>query len=72
MLVIDAVLFHNWNCRVFVATWNVGGKSPSYDLNLQDFLLVEGSADIYILGYEPTQKQLFLRICFHSNHYYNY
>ncbi|CAL5214452.1 unnamed protein product [Lathyrus oleraceus] len=38
--------------RVFVATWNVGGKSPSYDLNLQDFLLVEGSADIYILGFQ--------------------
>ncbi|KAK7318578.1 hypothetical protein RJT34_03281 [Clitoria ternatea] len=38
--------------RVFVATWNVGGKSPSYDLNLQDFLLVEGSADIYVLGFQ--------------------
>ncbi|CAK8578822.1 unnamed protein product [Lathyrus sativus] len=38
--------------RVFVATWNVGGKSPNYDLNLQDFLLVEGSADIYILGFQ--------------------
>ncbi|MCI10026.1 type I inositol 145-trisphosphate 5-phosphatase CVP2-like, partial [Trifolium medium] len=36
--------------RVFVATWNVGGKSPNFDLNLQDFLLVEGSADIYVLG----------------------
>ena len=38
--------------RVFVATWNVGGKSPSYDLSLQDFLLVEGSADIYVLGFQ--------------------
>ncbi|XP_057422098.1 type I inositol polyphosphate 5-phosphatase 5 [Lotus japonicus] len=38
--------------RIFVATWNVGGKSPSYDLNLQDFLLVEGSADIYVLGFQ--------------------
>ncbi|RHN42953.1 putative phosphoric monoester hydrolase [Medicago truncatula] len=38
--------------RVFVGTWNVGGKSPSYDLNLQDFLLVEGSADIYVLGFQ--------------------
>lgn len=34
----------------------MGGKSPSYDLNLQDFLLVEGSADIYVLGYEQTQN----------------
>ncbi|KAK7247448.1 hypothetical protein RIF29_42331 [Crotalaria pallida] len=38
--------------RIFVATWNVGGKSPNYDLNLQDFLLVEGSADIYVLGFQ--------------------
>ncbi|WJX47602.1 Type I inositol polyphosphate 5-phosphatase 5 [Trifolium repens] len=38
--------------RVFVATWNVGGKSPNFDLNLQDFLLVEGSADIYVLGFQ--------------------
>lgn len=38
--------------RIFVATWNVGGKSPNYDLNLQDFLLLEGSADIYILGFQ--------------------
>ncbi|XP_045823108.1 type I inositol polyphosphate 5-phosphatase 5 isoform X1 [Trifolium pratense] len=38
--------------RIFVATWNVGGKSPNFDLNLQDFLLVEGSADIYVLGFQ--------------------
>ncbi|KAK7369373.1 hypothetical protein VNO80_11410 [Phaseolus coccineus] len=38
--------------RIFVATWNVGGKSPNYDLNLQDFFLVEGSADIYVLGFQ--------------------
>ncbi|XP_027916629.1 type I inositol polyphosphate 5-phosphatase 5 [Vigna unguiculata] len=38
--------------RIFVATWNVGGKSPNFDLNLQDFFLVEGSADIYVLGFQ--------------------
>ncbi|WZY79754.1 hypothetical protein YC2023_026138 [Brassica napus] len=38
--------------RVFVATWNVGGRTPNNDLNLEDFLLVEGTADIYICGYE--------------------
>ncbi|XLR07895.1 hypothetical protein S83_035833, partial [Arachis hypogaea] len=28
------------------STWqDIGGKSPNYDLNLQDFLLVEGSAN---------------------------
>ncbi|CAI9767004.1 unnamed protein product [Fraxinus pennsylvanica] len=38
--------------RVFVATWNVGGKSPDHGLNLQDFLQVEGSSDIYVLGFQ--------------------
>lgn len=38
--------------RMFVATWNVGGKTPNQGLNLEDFLLVEGSADIYVLGFQ--------------------
>jgi len=38
--------------RVFLATWNVGGRTPNNDLNLEDFLLVEGTADLYIYGYE--------------------
>ncbi|TQE14095.1 hypothetical protein C1H46_000014 [Malus baccata] len=38
--------------RIFVATWNVGGKSPNNGLNLQDFLQVEGSSDIYVLGFQ--------------------
>ena len=37
--------------RVFVATWNVGGKSPHSGLNLDDFLHVHDQADIYVLGY---------------------
>lgn len=41
----------NGDCRFFVATWNVGGKSPSHGLNLEDFLQVESASDIYILGY---------------------
>jgi hypothetical protein len=36
--------------RVFVATWNVGGKTPNDGLNLQDFLQVDESSDIYVLG----------------------
>ena len=36
---------------MFVATWNVGGKTPNNGLNLEDFLQVEGSSDIYVLGY---------------------
>ncbi|CAK7334579.1 unnamed protein product [Dovyalis caffra] len=38
--------------RIFVATWNVGGKAPSPSLNLEDFLQVEGSADIYVCGFQ--------------------
>ncbi|XVF61669.1 hypothetical protein PTKIN_Ptkin08bG0149000 [Pterospermum kingtungense] len=38
--------------RVFVATWNVGGKTPTGDMNLEDFLLMEGSADIYVCGFQ--------------------
>lgn len=37
-------------CRVFVATWNVGGKSPPSYLNLEDWLLSSPPADIYVLG----------------------
>ncbi|URE02973.1 endonuclease exonuclease phosphatase family domain containing protein, partial [Musa troglodytarum] len=38
--------------RVFAGTWNVGGRSPNNGLNLEDFLQVEGSADIYVLGFQ--------------------
>jgi len=54
---------HSFLFRVFVGTWNVGGKSPSYDLNLQDFLLVEGSADIYVLGYDSIHKFTKAQLC---------
>lgn len=38
--------------RIFVGTWNVGGKSPNSSLKLEDFLQVEGSSDIYVLGFQ--------------------
>ncbi|KAE9465847.1 hypothetical protein C3L33_02241, partial [Rhododendron williamsianum] len=39
--------------RVFVATWNVGGKSPHNGLNLDDFLQVQDQFDIvYVLGFQ--------------------
>ncbi|KAK9271830.1 hypothetical protein L1049_002195 [Liquidambar formosana] len=38
--------------RIFVGTWNVGGKTPNNGLNLEDFLQVEGSSDIYVLGFQ--------------------
>ena len=37
--------------RIFVATWNVGGKSPPSNLNLEDWLRASPLADIYVLGY---------------------
>lgn len=38
--------------RIFVATWNVGGRTPNSSLNLEDFLQIEDSADIYVLGFQ--------------------
>lgn len=38
--------------RVFVATWNVGGKTPHSGMNLDEFLQVEYQADIYVLGFQ--------------------
>merc|ERR1711915_913795 len=36
--------------RIFVATWNVGGKAPHKGLNLEEWLRGSAPADIYILG----------------------
>ncbi|KAL4200222.1 hypothetical protein AMTRI_Chr03g55290 [Amborella trichopoda] len=38
--------------KVFVATWNVGGKSPPNYLNLDDWLHTSPPADIYVLGFQ--------------------
>ncbi|KAI3747375.1 hypothetical protein L6452_09829 [Arctium lappa] len=38
--------------RVFTATWNVGGISPTSDLNLDNLLQVHCQSDIYILGFQ--------------------
>uniref|UniRef100_A0A6N2MS26 Inositol polyphosphate-related phosphatase domain-containing protein n=1 Tax=Salix viminalis TaxID=40686 RepID=A0A6N2MS26_SALVM len=35
---------------IFVATWNVAGKSPPSHLNLEDWLHTSPPADIYVLG----------------------
>ncbi|XP_065854006.1 type I inositol polyphosphate 5-phosphatase 8 isoform X3 [Euphorbia lathyris] len=40
------------NLRMFVGTWNVGGKSPHDDLNLRDWLSSPAPADIYVLGFQ--------------------
>ncbi|KAE8654309.1 Type I inositol 1,4,5-trisphosphate 5-phosphatase 1 [Hibiscus syriacus] len=41
------------NLRMFVGTWNVGGKSPHEGLNIRDWL---GSADIYVLGFQEIVR----------------
>ncbi|XP_062145127.1 type I inositol polyphosphate 5-phosphatase 4-like [Alnus glutinosa] len=40
------------NYRLFVATWNVAGKSPPSNLNLEDWLHTSPPADIYVLGFQ--------------------
>ncbi|KAG8649253.1 type I inositol polyphosphate 5-phosphatase 8 isoform X2 [Manihot esculenta] len=40
------------NLRMFVGTWNVGGKSPHDGLNLRDWLKSPAPADIYVLGFQ--------------------
>ncbi|OEL38657.1 Type I inositol polyphosphate 5-phosphatase 10 [Dichanthelium oligosanthes] len=38
--------------RIFVSTWNVGGKTPTAALNLDDFLPPDDNSDIYVLGFQ--------------------
>ncbi|KAM0894442.1 hypothetical protein ACQ4PT_024418 [Festuca glaucescens] len=38
--------------RIFVGTWNVGGRVPPTDLDIQDWLAMEEPADIYVLGFQ--------------------
>ncbi|KAL9237640.1 hypothetical protein vseg_012165 [Gypsophila vaccaria] len=40
------------NHSVFVATWNVAGKSPPSNMNLDDWLHASPAADIYVLGFQ--------------------
>lgn len=36
--------------RVCVGTWNVGGKLPPDDLDIDDWVSINEPADIYVLG----------------------
>uniref|UniRef100_A0ACD5W762 Uncharacterized protein n=3 Tax=Avena sativa TaxID=4498 RepID=A0ACD5W762_AVESA len=40
--------------RVFAATWNVAGKTPDMELNLNDFLPSDDHSDIYVLGFQEV------------------
>ncbi|CAE6081831.1 unnamed protein product [Arabidopsis arenosa] len=46
---VDPPLDH---LRVFTATWNVAGKSPPSNLNLDDWLHTSPPSDIYVLGFQ--------------------
>ncbi|XP_042431217.1 type IV inositol polyphosphate 5-phosphatase 7-like [Zingiber officinale] len=38
--------------KIFVSTWNVGGKSPTKNLNLEEWIHTSPPADIYVLGFQ--------------------
>ncbi|XP_015693263.1 type I inositol polyphosphate 5-phosphatase 1-like isoform X1 [Oryza brachyantha] len=40
--------------RICVGTWNVGGKFPPSDLNIQEWLNKEEQADIYVFGFQEV------------------
>ncbi|KAF0924286.1 hypothetical protein E2562_009988 [Oryza meyeriana var. granulata] len=40
--------------RICVGTWNVGGKFPPSDLDIQEWLDKEEQADIYVLGFQEV------------------
>ncbi|XP_047151632.1 type I inositol polyphosphate 5-phosphatase 2-like [Vigna umbellata] len=40
--------------RVTIGTWNVAGRHPSEDLEIDDWLCTEDPADIYILGFQEV------------------
>ncbi|KAG9157849.1 hypothetical protein Leryth_000028 [Lithospermum erythrorhizon] len=45
---------NNLNLRMFVGTWNVGGKTPHEGLNLKDWLKTPNPTDIYVLGFQEV------------------
>ena len=45
--ILDSLLLLS---RIFVSTWNVGGKTPTAELNMDDFVPPDDNSDIYVLG----------------------
>ncbi|VAI04117.1 unnamed protein product [Triticum turgidum subsp. durum] len=45
---------HIESFRVFAATWNVAGKTPDMELNLNDFLPSDDHSDVYVLGFQEV------------------
>ena len=44
--------------RVMTGTWNVAGRAPSDDLDLDEWLCTQEPADLYVLGYVPPQMKV--------------
>lgn len=63
--IIDVVAYSlPFVCRIFASTWNVGGKSPSKGLDLDEWLHSSPPADIYILGYVlPEALSFWTTLC---------
>ncbi|KAK9121472.1 hypothetical protein Syun_019089 [Stephania yunnanensis] len=40
--------------RVTIGTWNVAGKPPIKDLEIDDWLILKEPADVYILGFQEV------------------
>ncbi|KAG4943420.1 hypothetical protein JHK84_047500 [Glycine max] len=47
--------------RVTIGTWNVAGRAPSKDLDIEDWLCTNEPADIYIIGEKKREKVQSLR-----------
>ncbi|KAK2986654.1 hypothetical protein RJ640_010110, partial [Escallonia rubra] len=48
-------LTYIFSSRVFVSTWNVGGVTPTADLNMEDLLdTCNNPCDIYVLGFQEV------------------
>jgi hypothetical protein len=48
LIYLDSVVY--FSLRVCVGTWNVGGKLPPNDFEIDDWLDINHPADIYVLG----------------------
>ncbi|KAL6600479.1 hypothetical protein ACP70R_045279 [Stipagrostis hirtigluma subsp. patula] len=40
--------------RVMIGTWNVAGRTPSEDIDLDQWLCTQEPADIYVLGFQEV------------------
>lgn len=57
LLALSTTLTVKVVCRVAVRTWNVAGKPPPEDLDLQGWINLSHPAEIYVFGYELQNNQ---------------